>query len=476
MNYYNPLSSLLSNYQPLLTPPMQTVPQRQPNLANPFNSLAYGAAASLNQKRHFDSLGEVTMNDLEALMYGATKKIKPNQGIDANTINLLRNMNEMNNNPLASRNAFVPNKKPREVINLEDDDDVIPLSNPLDFYRSQQALPSVNLQATNISNPNYLTNLLNQNNPLWGNQYNSLSSANLLQNFNSSWNRPSFQELALMEQLKQNQNAQLLQQLMAQQQQQSFIPPVQNDLLASQINMLRASKQNSSLSVETQPTVKNNFITIDEDESIPQEKPTKKVNDVGFRLHTDKTPSKSFSGFQLRQSPVKKTQEMAIKTEIPQEKPAVKTVTKLEAEPQEQIIKGDSTESVTTQANSLWIENEVSVEAPGSPASETSEYANTDIYAVIPEFELIEPNLERRVRKPKLVWNPDSEEAKVYRESAENIEKIVAMQITSETKLIETLRKYNMNPQEAYEKIKRNKASYKIYFKVQRQKRGDNLY
>jgi len=449
---------------------MQTVPQRQPNLANPFNSLAYGAAASLNQKRHFDSLGEVNMSDLEALMYGATKKIKPSQGpntIDANTINLLRNMNEMNNNPLASRNAFVPNKKAREVINLEDDDDVIPISNPLDFYRSQQALPSVNLHATNISNPNYLTNLLNQNNPLWGNQYNSLSSANLLQNFNSQWNRPSFQELAMMEQLKQTQNAQLLQQLMNQQQQ-SFIPPVQNDLLASQINMLRASKQNSALSSETQPTARNNFITIDEDEVAPQEKPTKKVTDVGFRL-TNKTPIKpSSAGFQLRQSPVKKTPE--IPQEIEKEKPAVKTVAKLEPEPQEQ------TESVTTQANSLWIENEVSLEAPESPASETSEYVNTDIYAVIPEFELIEPNPERRVRKPKQVWNPESEEAKIYRESAENIEKIVAMQITSETKLIETLRKYNMNLTETYEKIKRNKASYKLYFKVQRQKRGDNLY
>ena len=49
------------------------------------------------------------------------------------------------------------------------------------------------------------------------------------------------------------------------------------------------------------------------------------------------------------------------------------------------------------------------------------------------------------------------------------------MQITSELKLIETLRKYNMNPQEAYEKIKRNKASYKIHFKVQKLKRGETF-
>jgi len=90
-------------------------------------------------------------------------------------------------------------------------------------------------------------------------------------------------------------------------------------------------------------------------------------------------------------------------------------------------------------------------------------------YATLPPFKLSAVNSrQRKVKKINPVWTPTSLVPGTFENWVSQIGRAVGLEITNEEKVITTMKNFDMNIEVALEKIKRNKAQYKDYFRVKK--------
>jgi len=81
---------------------------------------------------------------------------------------------------------------------------------------------------------------------------------------------------------------------------------------------------------------------------------------------------------------------------------------------------------------------------------------------------LLEDPQSRLPRRMKFQWDPCEISQEKFAKFFGEVERAVGLEITNEEKVIQTLKQYNMSQEETLEKIRRNKAHYKNYFRVQK--------
>lgn len=86
--------------------------------------------------------------------------------------------------------------------------------------------------------------------------------------------------------------------------------------------------------------------------------------------------------------------------------------------------------------------------------------------AKLPSFDLTCLKSQKiKSRKIKPVWNPESNLLEEWRTK---IGRAVGLDITNEEKVLKTMKEFDMKIEVAMDKIKRNRAQYKTYFRVQK--------
>jgi len=460
MNFYNPFLPFLS----LQTMHNNTLETPLPN-QNSFGfhpNLMVAAPSSLNKKRSLNPQSGINLDNDDIMAWEPIKKVKPNENIgNLNVLNLMMGNQTNRENLFINNLGFGYNKTEKEIIDLEAKDPCLTLEN---FINNSTDKPS------SVFNP-YIFNTFNSNSfPNISNKRNLSSPLaqheSILQNFNLL-EGPSTEGLLLLELYKQTQLSHLFQHLNHKDQvlsQLVSLNPIQQiDKFPNQLNLLQVSQQEL---IKNTSIKKKEIIVIDEEDSTCQTTPQSKQGNskqIEFDPNFKKNQEKEFLPFiksetntgwsRINHDTSKNFEEIKFK----QKTLATKLNNLLDNEIEKEIF-----------------ESMIATESTCTPQSNGVPNKN-DIYADIPHFELTDIREERKIRKPKLIWNPNSADAETLRKGFDPIKKIVGIEITDEIKVIGALKEYNMNLEITYEKIKRNKAFYKSHFRVQRTLRSVNL-
>jgi len=461
MNFYNPLlpfsnPQTLHNNMPKITTSSQLSPNFQSNLAPRL--------VSLNKKRNLNPQNIINLDSTDLVTWEPSKKVKPNENFGGlNIFNLMDYQKNNDNSLLLDNLGFGMNKKRIEIIDLEIDNTFV-LGNPVNNLANKVS-PCFNSQFVNPFNSNSFPNVSNH----WNLSTSFAQQDSLLKNLNLL-RSPSAQDLLLLELRKQTGSVNLLQQLNHRDQVLSqlmnFNPEIHSDQINNQLNLFKASRQEFGFNITSTP--KKEIIIIDEEDSPHQINSQSKevnLNQVDHESKISTKIAKESNSPLVKLEPVAKCQENkngfknldSVKLE--QKVLAKKLNNLLDKE-----IKKDIFEPIMS-----------SPETQATCTPQNSEISNQkNIYADIPAFDLINSLEDRKLRKPKLVWDPNTKNAETYRKGFDSIQKTVGIEITNEIKVIEALNEYGMNLEIACEKIKRNKAFYKNHFRVQRSLRSIN--